>query len=436
MTEGAHHIVVVGGGAGGLVLATRLGDRLGRRGKARVTLVDKGLTHVWKPLLHEIAAGTLSSDVDSVKYLGHAKTHHFGFVPGRMDGLDRAAREISLAREIDAKGRELLPRRSLAYDTLVIAVGGVSNDFGVAGVREHCVYLDDHRQADALQQRLLIDFLRAHVQTEPLRPGQLQIAIVGGGATGVELAAELHRAARLLVAHGLDRIEPERDIKITVIEAAPAVLPALPERIQEATANKLHELGIALLTGEQVVEVTETAIRTRSGQVIPAEIKIWCAGVCAPAFLHELDGLETSRGNQLVVDETLRVTRDEHIFAIGDCAHCPQAGSDRPVPPRAQAAYQQAITLADSLERRLQNETPRRFVYKDHGSLISLSYSAIGNLMGNLWGTITIEGALARLTYLSLYRRHQMALHGLGWVIQATLARILARGTRPELKLH
>jgi NADH dehydrogenase len=432
----AHHIVVVGGGAGGLVLATRLGDRLGKHGKARITLIDAGLTHVWKPLLHEIAAGTLSSDVDSVKYLGHATAHHFRFEPGRMDGLDRAARKVSLAPQIDARGRQSVPARTVSYDTLVIAVGGVSNDFGIAGVGQHCVYLDDHRQADALQQRLLTDFLRAQVQPEPLREGQLQIAIVGAGATGVELAAELHRAARLLVAHGLDRIDPERDIKITLIEAAAAVLPALPERVQEATAEKLHALGIAVLTGEQVLEVTEDAIRTASGKVIPAELKIWCAGVCAPAFLHELDGLETDRGARLVVDDTLRVTRDEHIFALGDCACCPQPGSDRPVPPRAQAAHQQAITLADSLTRRLEGRPPKRFVYNDHGSLISLSYSAVGNLMGNLWGTVTIEGALARLTYLSLYRRHQMALHGIAWVIQATLARILARGTRPQLKLH
>jgi len=105
--------------------------------------------------------------------------------------------------------------------------------------------------------------------------------------------------------------------------------------------------------------------------------------------------------------------RDDAVFALGDCAACPQPGSDRPVPPRAQAAYQQAQTLAKNLSRRLQGKPPHPFVYKDHGSLVSLSYSSVGNLMGNLLGSVMIEGKLACLTYLSLYKKHQLALHGL-----------------------
>jgi len=353
-----------------------------------------------------------------------------------MDGLDRARREIGLAPVTDAAGQELVPRRTFAYDTRVIAVGSVANDFGVTGVAEHCVYLDDHRQADRLQQRLLNDLLRAQVQPDPLREGQLHVAIVGAGATGVELAAELHRATRRLVAYGLDRIDPGRDIKLNLIEAAPSVLPALPERLQVATEEQLGRLGIEVLTGEQVSEVTEHAIHTKSGRILPAEVKVWCAGVRGPDFLRHLEGLETNRLGQLVVDPTLRVTSDDHIFALGDCAACPQAGSERPVPPRAQAAHQQAQALATNLVRRQQHKPLRPFVYNDYGSLVSLSYSAIGTLMGNLFGSVMIEGKLARLTYLSLYRRHQLALHGFGWVVLSTLSHLLARGTQPQLKLH
>lgn len=431
-----HRIVIVGGGAGGLVLATKLGHRLGRRGRARITLIDSSLTHVWKPLLHEIAAGTLASHDDIVNYLSQAKSHHFRFVHGRMDGLDRAARRVGLAPILDPEGRELVARRWIPYDTLVIAVGSVSNDFGIPGVREHCIYLDDHQQAERLQQRLLHDFVRAQIQTAPLREGQLHIAIVGAGATGVELAAELHKASRQLVDYGLDQIDPGHDIKLTLLEAAATVLPALPERLQEATEAKLRELGIEVLTGEQVSEVTEHAIHTKSGRVIPAENKVWCAGIRAPDFLKDLDGLETNRINQLVVDQHLRTTRDENVFALGDCASCPWPGAERPVPPRAQAAHQEATTLADALVRRLAGQSLPAFRYKDHGSLISLSYSAVGNLMGNLFGSLMIEGLLARAAYLSLYRRHQLAINGLGWVILASLARLLARGTQPRLKLH
>ena len=163
---------------------------------------------------------------------------------------------------------------------------------------------------------------------------------------------------------------------------------------------------------------------------------MWSAGVKAPDFLRDLASLETNRLNQLVVDETLRTTRDDTIFALGDCAACPQPGSDRPVPPRAQAAYQQAQTLAKNLSRRLQGKPPRPFVYKDYGSLVSLSYSSVGNLMGNLLGSVMIEGRLARLTYLSLYKKHQLALHGLVWVALVSMINLMRLHTEPRLKLH
>jgi NADH dehydrogenase len=429
-------IVIIGGGAGGLVLATRLGRKLGRYDKARITLIDHALTHVWKPLLHEIAAGTLNSDSDRVNFLSHAKDHHFRFVQGEMDGLDKARKEVRLAPVLDEDGREIVPRRPFGYDRLVIAVGSTANDFGVPGVKEHCVFLDDHHQADRLQQRLLRDFLRAQMQPGPLDPGQLHIAIVGAGATGVELAAEMHRAARGFVAYGLDRIDLDKDIRITLIEAAPKVLPALSARLQDATERQLQELGIEVLTGEQVTKITENQIHTGSGVIVDAEIKVWCAGVRGPAFFESLNGVEQNRTHQIVVDDTLRVVGEEDIYAIGDCAACPQPGSDQPVPPRAQAAYQQAYTLATTLANEIDGRPSRRFVYKDYGSLISLSYSAVGNLMGNLFGTIMIEGLLARLTYLSLYRKHQLALHGLRWVIMNVVARLFMRGTQPKLKLH
>ena len=435
MTSVSPHIVIVGG-AGGLVLATLLGRKLGKQGKARITLIDHGLTHVWKPLLHEIAAGTLNSDSDSVNFLAHAKAHHFRFVQGAMDGLDRDGKKIWLASMLDEDGKEIVPRRSFAYGKLVLAVGSTANDFGIEGVKEHCVFLDDHHQADRLQQRLLRDFLRAQVQEKPLAPGQLKIAIVGAGATGVELAAELHRAARGFVAYGLDRIDPEKDMRITLIEAAGSVLPALSPRLQEATKAKLLELGIEVLTGEQVVSASKNRLVTKSGRVIDAEIKVWCAGVRGPDFFDGLKDLERNRSAQLLVDPTLRVKDEGDIYAIGDCCACLLPGQEQQVPPRAQAAYQQAHALAATLFSGTSGGPPRSFVYKDYGSLISLSYSAVGNLMGNLFGTVMIEGLLARLTYLSLYRKHQLSLHGLRWVIMNVVARLFMRGAKPELKLH
>lgn len=431
-----HRIVVVGGGAGGLVLATRLGHRLGRRGRAQVTLIDAHLTHVWKPLLHEVAVGTLDSHKDDVIFLGHARHHGFRFQQGRMDGLDRERKEVRVAPLRDSDGREIIPRRTIPYDTLVIAVGGICNDFGTPGVKRHCMFLDTHQEAEQVQKCLLNACLRAQAQAGPLEEGQLHVAIVGAGATGVELAAELHRATRELVAYGLDRIDPERDVKVSLIEASPTVLPALPPRLSGATLRELKRLGVAVHTGEKVVEVDGQGVRCASGLFVPAEIRVWSAGVKAPDFLAGIGGLETNRLNQLVVGQDLRTTRDPDIFAIGDCAACPQPGSDRPVPPRAQAAYQEAMTLARTLERRLAGKPPMPFAYKDYGSLVSLSYSSVGNLMGNLLGSVTIEGRIARLTYQSLYKKHQLAVHGPTWVALNTLINFLRRRTEPRLKLH
>jgi NADH:ubiquinone reductase (H+-translocating) len=431
-----HHFVIVGGGAGGLVLATKLGRRLARRGKARITLVDCALVHVWKPLLHEVAAGTLRIDTDGLDYFAHARSHGFAFELGRMSGLDRTRREIVLEPVTDAQGNEIVPGRRLGYDTLVIAVGSVLNDFGVPGVREHCLYLDSPSEAERIHQQVFGRFLRGHAEAASASGGRLRFAIVGAGATGVEFAAELRHAARQLASFGLRGFHPDRDIEVRLIEAAPSVLPALPERLQNATERELKALGVEIHTGEQVEKVTGDGVHTKSGGFLPADLIVWTAGVKGPPWLAALDGLEVNRLGQLKVDETLKVLGDDHIFALGDCAACPRPGSERPVPPRAQAAHQQAYRLARSLARRLESKGPLPFVYKDYGSLISLSSSTIGNLMGNLFKSITIEGFLARVAYLSLYKKHQIALHGLSAVTLMALANLLHRRTRPQLKLH
>lgn len=432
-----HRIVIVGGGAGGLELATRLGDSLGKRRKASVLLVDAFLTHLWKPLLHEVAAGTLDSHEDRIEFLAQARRHHFRFLLGRMDGLDRKNRAVHLAPVRDDEGRELLPRRSVFYDTLVLAVGSVANDYDLPGVQEHCLHLEDAEQAEAFHRVLLHKTLRAQYQTEPLQRGQMNIAIIGAGATGVELAAELHYAVRRLVAYGLDQISPERDVRLILIEAAEEILPSLPERVAKDTRKELERLGVEIHTGRPVSGITAEGVQLEDGPFLPAELRVWTAGIQAPGFLKDLDGLETNRLKQLVVHDTLQATRDEHIFAMGDCACVPQKESTLPVPPRAQAAHQEASLLARSLEGRLRGVPLLPYVYKDQGSLISLSrYTAIGSLMGNLTGTLTIEGRLARLAYRSLYRMHQVALLGLLRTLFIALADLITRRTRPRLKLH
>lgn len=432
----SHRIVIVGGGAGGLELATRLGKTLGKRGQAQVTLVDANLTHIWKPLLHEVAAGSLNSSEDELNYVAQAKWNHFEFQLGRMAALNRAERRITLSATLDERGEVLVPERELAYDTLVLAVGSSTNDFGTAGAAEHCLFLDTREQAERFHRQLLSHYLRAHANRGDSN-GQISVAIVGAGATGVELAAELHHAAHELAAYGLDRIRPE-NMRITLIEAGPRVLPALPERIGKPVHKTLEKLGVTVLTNAAVSEVTCDALHTAQGETINASLKVWAAGIRAPSFLKDLDGLESNRINQLQVRPTLQTTRDDNIFAFGDCAACPQPdGEGRNVPPRAQAAHQQASLLAKSLKLHIDGQPLPEYRYRDYGSLISLSsFSAIGNLMGNLTGSVMLEGWLARVFYVSLYRMHQMALYGPLRTLMLMLSDRIGRSTEPRLKLH
>ena len=436
-----HQVVVVGGGAAGLELATKLGDTLGRRRQAAVTLIERSRSHLWKPLLHEVAAGSMDPDEHDLDYLAQAHWHHFRFRYGEMTGLDRAAKQVRLAATFDEDGREITPIRAFRYDTLVIAVGSITNDFGTPGVKEHAIALETATEAMRFHQRLVNACLRAHTQPGPVRPGQLHVAIIGAGATGTELAAELHRTARAVIAYGLDRVDPDKDIRITLIEAADRVLPGLPPRISEAATSLLLKLGVHVSTTSRVSEVTFDGVLLADGRFIPAELVVWAAGVKGPVVLKDLDGLEVTGSNQLVVLPTLQTTRDEDVFAIGDCAWCPldaarpEAGA---VPPRAQAAHQQASHMVRQIRRRLLHEPLRPFVYKDFGSLVSFGeYSTVGNLMGFLSGrSMMIEGLFARLMYRSLYKMHQRALHGAGKTALGTLARMLTRRTEPRVKLH
>lgn len=433
-----HHIVIVGGGAGGLELATRLGNTLGRKGKAAITLIDRTRTHVWKPLLHEIAAGSMNPDKHEVEYLAQAHWHHFRFRLGNMDGLDRSKKEVYVAPYYDEDGVEIIPRRVFHYDTLIIAVGSTTNDFGIKGARDHSIALDTQSQAERFHRRLHNALVRAQTQEEAVQAGQLEVVIVGAGATGVELSAELHNTTRELTAYGLDKIDPDKDIRISLIEASDRILPALPVKLANAVEMELRKLRVHLYMGERVTEVSEKGVYTHSGRFIPSELVVWAAGIKAPDFLSELDGLETNRINQLVVRSTLQTTLDDDIFAFGDCAACPWPGHDGNVPPRAQAAHQQAALLYKSMKRRVLGKHLPEYQYRDYGSLVNLGrYSTVGSLMGAVaGGSMYIEGLFARVMYQSLYKMHLMTLHGFFTVFLQTVARIITRRTEAQVKLH
>lgn len=428
-----HRIVIVGGGAGGLELATRLGNQLGRNQSAHIILVDATLTHIWKPLLHEVAAGTINSYEDELNYFAHARKNHFEFHLGRMNNIDRDHKRLMLEPLTNGEGTEIAPARSLAYDTLIISVGSTSNDFGTTGAKDHCIFLDTRAQADRFQREFLNLYLQAQARSlDQAEPQSLNIAIIGAGATGVELAAELHHAAHEFNRYGLTSIDPN-NVSITLIEAAERVLPVLPPAVSARAESQLHEFGVKVLTNRRVVAVHDHAVECGGNIMIPATLKVWAAGIKAPEFLRDLAGLETNRINQLVVGATLQTSRDPNIFAFGDCASYTPAGAERAVPPRAQVANQQAILLAKAMHARLAGRDLPTFHFSDKGSLISLSNQ---NTVGSLMGNINVQGLLARLMYISLYRLHQVALHGFFKTGVLMSKDLLSRSSGPTLKLH
>ncbi|WP_246694300.1 NAD(P)/FAD-dependent oxidoreductase [Mesorhizobium sp. M2E.F.Ca.ET.209.01.1.1] len=427
-----HRVVIVGGGAGGLELAARLGRKFGNR-RLSVTLVDRNRTHIWKPLLHEVASGALSASHDAVEYIAHASRHGYRYRVGEVVGIDRAKRRVFVAPSFDDDGRQVIPPRVLGYDTLVMAVGSVSNDFGTPGAARHAIALDNAEQAARFNKRMIDACLRANAQYEQLSPSQLHCVIVGAGATGVELAAELHKSMREIASHNLDNIDFERLIRITIVEAGPRILPALPEHMARATARLLIKLGVQIRCGIKVTEVTEDGIRLGEKLFVPAELVVWAAGIKAPEFLKGLDGLETDRINRLIVDETLRVVGDENVFAIGDCANCVLPGEESALPPRAQTAHQQADHMAKVIAARLAGHAAPAYRYRDYGSLVSLAdYGAFGSLIGGL----KIEGLVARLAYRSLHKMHLKAVHGLAKTMLASIGEMIVRRARPRIKLH
>lgn len=440
-----YRIVIVGGGAAGIALASKLGRRFKRDSNVVVTLIDQQLTHIWKPLLHEVAAGTFDSHVNEISFLAQAKRCGFKFRLGTFSSINRKDKTVQLEAIEGDHGESLIPKRDISYDTLVLAIGSISNDFGVTGVAENCLFIDSTQQAENFHRQLVQACTRVFATGAPQATDPLRIAIVGAGATGVELSAQLREVSELLNSYSDQQIQSS-EIHITLIEGADRILPALPEYLSTATQVQLKALRINILPGEVVSEVTPDAIVTKKGTTIPCHIKVWAAGIKIPAAIANNDGLETNRINQLVVKPTLQTTVDDHIFAMGDCAAC-EWHDGVLIPPRAQSAHQQATHLGGALRKVIEANVNRdsttdttdlpAFTYRDYGSLVSLgNHATVGNLMGNVIKSVRIEGFIARMVYLSLYKMHQVSLFGFWRTSLLTASNMFRRSVHPAIKLH
>ena len=430
-----HKIVIVGGGAGGLELATQLGNRLGKNSQAEICLVDQKLTHLWKPLLHEVAVGSINTHEEEINYFAHAAKHYYQFILGSFVGLDRQQKRIVLNTPQWQQKHDTDTTSSQAqqvyveYDTLVLALGSSCNDFNTPGVKSYCHFLDNLEQAQKFQQ----DLLHLYLEAQHLPNARaLSIAIIGAGATGVELAAELAQAKQTFYQYGLNKVDPQK-VTIHVIEAADRILPALSATTSQHTQQLLQRFGVNVLTQHRVSKVDATQLHFSDGSHLAADLKVWSAGIKAPEIFAQLTEFKKDQLNRLHVYATLQTTIDPDIFAFGDCAHCQPVANEPPLAPRAQVASQQASFLVRALTAHVRGHTLPMFKFVEKGSLVSLSQkSAVGELLGK----VNIQGLVARTMYASLYRLHQANIHGYTHAGLLTAKDLVTKSVSPKIKLH
>jgi NADH:ubiquinone reductase (H+-translocating) len=435
-----HRIVIVGGGVGGLGLATRLGETLGKAGDAEIVLVDRSPTHFWKPLLHEAASGQIDPATHQLQYAVQAQRNGFEFEQGELAGIDRSEQVAMIGSTHDADGREILPARQLPFDTLVLALGSVTNYFGVPGAAEHALPLESVVHAETFRRRLLDACIRANHarRTNTAKSAEpVSINIVGAGATGVELAAALRDTVRLLNRYSLFALDPARDFRIRLIESSARVLPALSNEISDRAQRMLGSLGVDVMTDTRVTEVRADAVLTHDGIELASDIAIWTAGIAGPPVLRALDGVAVNRSAQVLVNRTLQTTTDANIFALGDCAACPSHSADVFLAPRAQVAHQQAVFLARSMKCRVTAHALPEFIYRDAGTLVGFgNKGTIGNLSGLRARPIFVDGWIATAVYKLIYRKHVMTVTGFGRMAFDTASHWLRRRAHPLIKLH
>lgn len=428
-------IVIVGGGAGGLELACKLGRKLG---PSKVMLVDSRLFHIWKPSLHEVAAGTLDVHQEGLSYQMLAHDNGFTFVYGPMTALDAARKCLTVGPITTRQAEQVLPERSIEFSRLVIAVGSVSNYFGVPGAKEYTISLNATEDAERFRMTLLKLLTVTELKKSNAGAAGLDIVIIGGGATGVELAAELREASWVYASYGFRHIEPGRDVRITLLEGASRILAPLPERVSAAAHRLLGQRGINVVTDCRVSAIEPDKVRDSKGNAYAADLCVWAAGIRAPEFLGTL-GLPLNKSGQIEVDAYLAVKGGGGIYALGDCAACVD-GNGNLVPPRAQSAHQQADYLADVFLREMAGRPAanKPYVYRDYGSLVSFGRTTtVGSLMGSLKGlSWFVEGFFARMMYVSLHLLHHRAVLGAMRTGVLALARFLIKRTTPLVKLH
>lgn len=394
-----HSIVIVGGGAGGLELATALARGQGRD----VLLVDRHACHVWKPRLHEVAAGHGPGQVDEISYATLAEQWGFAFRQGELLDVLPDARMVRLAPVCDEDGHEIAPAESIGFQALVLAVGGVTPDLGVEGVAEHAFRLDDLVDAGRIFKTLSRGLLARVARGDS---AAFDVVIAGSGATGVELASHL------VEGHQCNTVAPRRDlpeVRVTMLEAMDGIMPGMADDVRANIRQRLEGQGVRIVTAAQVSRVTPGAVETEDGATHASDLTVWTTGTVGPEIASRIGALPTNDKRQWLVRRSLQSKASEAVFALGDCAVIEES----PAPPTAQAASEQAAHLSRTIPAWLGGAAPEPFEYRNRGTVLSLAEGgSVAKFKTGFSDDLMINGRLARAAYRGLYRQHQFRILG------------------------
>ncbi len=372
---GAARVVVVGMGFAGLATVRRL-----TRAGLQVTLVDRDVYSTFQPLLYQVATGGLNPSDVSYPLRGFAYKYGARFQRGELAAIDDTARKITLAR-----GEEL------EYDYLVLATGVSAAYYGITGADKQTFDLYTRRDAVALRDQLMACLERLSAGA---RGKEAAITVVGGGATGVELAGTLADLRNIALATAFPDIDRSR-LRIRLVEQAPALLTPYVPSLREYAHRQLLDRGVDVRLDARIRENTPDQVVLAYGAQLPSDLTVWAAGVTAPESVGGW-GLPQGRGGRIQVGPDLRVTGHDRIFAIGDIA----LTDGQPVPQLAQPALQMGRFAAEQIARLEAGKPTAQFTYHDKGILATIGRrSAVVQLPHH----VRIRGTLAWLAWLALH---------------------------------
>ena len=357
-------VVIVGAGFGGLRAARAL-----RRAPVNVVLLDRNNYHLFQPLLYQVATAGLEPEqiAKPVRTILRGQ-RNFDFRMVEVTGADLAARRLDTSAG------------PLAYDYLILALGGETNFFGLEGISRHGFPLKDVNEAVTIRNHVLTSFERAMLEGDPeRRRARLTFVVVGGGPTGVEMAGALSELIRLVLVKDYPRLNLA-DVRILLLEATDRVLGAFPPKLSAAAAATLWRKHVEVRLGATVADFDGARVTLKGGEVIPADTVIWAAGVKAASLAGRL-GLPTGRQGRVPVAPTLQVPGHVEVYVVGDAAYVEADGA--PLPMVAPVAMQMADAAADNIRRTLRGQPAQAFRYKDPGSLATIGRNAaVAHLFG------------------------------------------------------